>query len=501
MSTIEVAPEEKTKAPPNAAAPGIETVDVDAVNKKEHRKLYASRVKIFPKRVFGRFRNAKWLIMAITLGVYYLTPWIRWDRGPNAPDQAVLLDIPARRFYFFFIEIWPQEVYYLTGLLILAALGLFLVTSLAGRVWCGYSCPQTVWTDLFIAVERWIEGDRNARIKLDRAPWTKDKIIKRVIKHSIWLLIAMATGGAWVFYFDDAPRLAGELLTFQASYIAYTCIGIFTFTTYILGGIAREQVCTYMCPWPRIQGAMFDEDSLLVSYRAYRGEPRGKRKKGQNLEGKGDCIDCNQCVAACPMGIDIRDGPQLECIQCALCIDACNTVMEKIDLPKGLIDYDTYRHMDAVAHGKTAPYKLLRPRTIIYAVLILAIGILMLFSLTTRSELDVNLLRDRNPLFVTLSDGGLRNGYTLKILNKLHDERSFEVAIEGLEGAALNGVGLGEGARLEVPVKPDRLRSVRIFVTAGADAAPGGSLPIEFVVRDTESDVTIRQATTFRGPK
>ena len=195
MSTIEAAPEEKTAPPPAPAAPGVETIDVDAVNKKESRKLYAGRVKIFPKRVFGRFRTAKWAIMAITLGIYYLTPWIRWDRGPNAPDQAVLLDIPARRFYFFFIEIWPQEVYYLTGLLILAALGLFLVTSLAGRVWCGYSCPQTVWTDLFVAVERWIEGDRNARIKLDRAPWTKNKIVKRVIKHFIWILIAMATGG------------------------------------------------------------------------------------------------------------------------------------------------------------------------------------------------------------------------------------------------------------------------------------------------------------------
>jgi cytochrome c oxidase accessory protein FixG len=483
---------------------GGAVVQLDAVpvNSKERRSLYAKRVKVHPKRVDGAFRRTKWIVMAITLAIYYLSPWIRWERGLGAPDQAILLDFPGRRFYFFFIEIWPQEVYYISGLLILAALVLFLVTSLAGRVWCGYSCPQTVWTDLFVTVERWIEGDRNARMKLDRASWSADKIRKRFIKHSIWLLIAFLTGGAWVFYFADAPTLAGQLLTFQAPMVVYGFIALFTGTTYLLGGIAREQVCTFMCPWPRIQGAMFDEESLLVTYRDHRGEPRGKHKKGQSWEGQGSCIDCNQCVAVCPMGIDIRDGPQLECIQCGLCIDACNGVMKKIELPTGLIAYDTPRNLETAALGEAwSRPQLLRPRTLLYALLILATSAIMLFVLATRSDLDVNVLRDRNPLFVTLSDGDLRNGYTIKILNKAHAERNFTVTTEGLKGASLSGVGLGEGESLEVVVKPDRLRAVKIFVTAAPDQVPGGSVDLKIRVQDTETGVSIANDTSFRGPK
>ena len=216
--------------------------------------------KIHPKRAQGFFRRLKWIVMAVTLTIYYVTPWLRWPRGPGAPDQAVLIDFPARRFYFFFIEIWPQEVYYLTGLLIMAGIGLFLMTSIAGRVWCGYACPQTVWTDLFLVVERAVEGDRNARIRLDQARFGFDKLRKRVTKHAAWLLIAVATGGAWVFYFADAPTLAGQLVHLEAPQVAYFTIGVLTFTTYVFGGLMREQVCTYMCPWPRIQGAMLDEN-------------------------------------------------------------------------------------------------------------------------------------------------------------------------------------------------------------------------------------------------
>ncbi|MEM7223860.1 MAG: cytochrome c oxidase accessory protein CcoG [Pseudomonadota bacterium] len=486
-----------------AAAPQspVETIDVKPVNAKAERSLYAKRIKVFPKRVKGTFRTTKWFVMAITLGIYYGAPWLRWDRGEHLPDQAILLDFPARRFYFFFIEIWPQEIYYVTGLLILAALTLFLVTSVAGRVWCGYSCPQTVWTDLFITIERWIEGDRNARMRLDKATWTKDKIVKRVVKHLIWLLVAVATGGAWVFYFADAPTLAGQLLAFEAPLIAYIFIAVFTATTYLLGGLAREQVCTYMCPWPRIQGAMFDENSFLISYRTFRGEPRGKHKKGESWEGRGHCIDCNQCVAACPMGIDIRDGPQLECIQCALCIDACNTVMDKIDLPRGLIAYETDRNLAAEAQGSHARIRLIRPRTIIYATGIVLVGLVMLATLLTRSDLDVNVLRDRNPLFVTLSDGNLRNGYTIKILNKQYDTRHFVISTEGLPGAELSGVGLGEGKELDVAVEPDNLRSIRLFVTAPASEMTSESHPLTFVIQDQSGPGRVTSETTFRGPE
>jgi cytochrome c oxidase accessory protein FixG len=478
----------------------VERIDAEAVNAPARRSLYKKRERIHPKQVHGPFRRLKWIIMAVTLAIYYGAPWLRWDRGPNAPDQAILIDFPGRRFYFFFIEIWPQEVYYITGLLILAALGLFLVTSLAGRVWCGYTCPQTVWTDLFIAVERLIEGDRGARIRLDRAPWTAGKAARKVLKHAIWVVIAVCTGGAWVFYFGDAPTLVGELARFEAPTVAYLFIGVLTFTTYALGGLMREQVCTYMCPWPRIQGALLDEDSLVVTYRPERGEPRGAYKKGAPWEGRGHCIDCNACVAACPMGIDIRDGQQLECITCALCIDACNDVMGKVGLPKGLIAYDTLANMERRARGEKPRLRIVRPRTVLYAALIAAVAVIMLATLLTRSSLDVSVLRDRNPLFVTLSDGSIRNAYTLKVLNKEHDGRRFAVAVAGIDGAHVDVVGAPEGEPATLAVGPDMVRSFRVLVTA-----PRGSVresrDIEFVVTDLADNRIARYESYFWGPK
>ena len=294
-----------------------EAVATEEVLSREEQKrepLYAGRVKVHPKSVRGRIRRIKWAALSLFLGVYYLAPWLRWDRGPGVPDQALLIDLPARRAYFFWIEIWPQEIYYIAVLLIMGAFGLFLATSIGGRVWCGYACPQTVWTDLFMWVERQIEGDRAARLKLDKAPLSAGKVGKKVLKHACWLFIAFATGGAWIMYFKDAPTLATEYFVGESSFSVYFFTGLFTTTTYLLAGWAREQVCTYMCPWPRFQAALLDEDSLVVTYREWRGEPRGKYRKGENWEGRGDCIDCKQCVAVCPTGIDIRDGLQLECI-------------------------------------------------------------------------------------------------------------------------------------------------------------------------------------------
>ena len=481
------------------ASGDVETIDVQAVNKGEERTLYAARQRIHPKKARGAFRKVKWLVMAVTLAIYYLAPWIRWDRGPNMPDQAILLDLPGRRFYFFFIEIWPQEVYYVTGLLIIAALGLFLVTSIAGRVWCGYTCPQTVWTDLFIAVERLIEGDRNARIRLDRASWTGGKIGKKLVKHAIWLIIGICTGGAWVFYFADAPTLAGQLLSFEAPLAAYLFIGILTLTTYMLAGFAREQVCTYMCPWPRIQGAMLDRDSMVVTYREYRGEPRGPHRKGESWDSRGDCIDCNQCVAVCPMGIDIRDGQQLECISCALCIDACNDVMAKIGRPRGLIAYDTLENVDRKGAGERSRVRILRPRTIIYAGLIALVGLIMLGTLVSRADVEVNVLRDRNPLYVRLSDGSIRNGFSVKILNKRHEVQRYALSVEGLQGAKLSVVGAASanGAAFLV-VESDRLRSFRVYVTA--PAAGRDTTPVQFIVaRAGEPPVAVR-GSVFRRP-
>ena len=386
-------------------------------------------VKIHPKRVHGYFRNLKWLVMLVTLRIYYVTPWIRWHRGAFAPDQAVLLDLAHRRFYFFSIEIWPQEFYYVAGLLIMAGIGLFIVTSTIGRAWCGYTCPQTVWTDLFLVVERWVEGDRNARIRLDDAAWSFDKLRKRALKNAIWLLIAMATGGAWIFYFADAPTLARQLATFDAPAVAYMTVGILSATTFVLAGYMREQVCTYMCPWPRIQAAMLDEDSLVVTYNNWRGEPRSRHLKSAAEDKAGDCIDCNACVAVCPAGIDIRDGQQLECITCALCIDACDTIMEKIGRPKGLISYSTLRSFNAALAGTPSAINwrsFIRPRTFVYLAIWMGIGIAMLASLAVRDRLDISVLQDRNPLFVTLSDGSIRNGYTVKVLNMEQRPRRFQ---------------------------------------------------------------------------
>ncbi len=476
------------------------TSDVAAV--QSPALAYAGRQKIYAKLAHGTFRKIKWAVMVVTLGIYYLLPWIRWDRGPNLPDQAFLLDFANQRLFFGPIEIWAQELYYITGLLILSALGLFLVTAVAGRMWCGYTCPQTVWTDLMIVVERLWQGDRNARIRLDGGPWTFEKIWKKTGTHLSWLLIAVATGGAFVFYFRDAPTLAGELVNGDAPALAYVFLGLFTGTTYLLGGIAREQVCIYMCPWPRIQAAMYDRDSLLISYRDHRGEPRGPHKKGQSWEGRGDCIDCTACVTVCPMGIDIRDGSQLECIQCALCIDACDEIMQRVGRPQGLIAYETFRNLDAPVHAARAPLRLLRPRTLLYSALIMLVAGVMLTAWLNRAVLEVNVLHDRNPVYVQLSDGSLRNGFTLKILNKQHHARSLRLALSGLDGAGMSIVGF-EGTAPVIEVVPDNLRALKVLVTVPAGARErlaGHATPFRFAVIDANDGSVIYHDATFRGP-
>jgi cytochrome c oxidase accessory protein FixG len=485
------------------ASHGVEAVAVEAVNAAHRRSLFKKREKIHPKRVNGRFRLIKWIVMAVTLTIYYGTPWLRWDRGPGAPDQAVLVDFPGRRFYFFFIELWPQEVYYITGLLVLAAVALFLVTALAGRVWCGYTCPQTVWTDLFLVVERAVEGNRNERIKLDRAPLSFAKLRKRALKHAIWVMIGLATGGAWVFYFADAPTLMRQLLHFSAPTEAYVFMGLLTFTTYLLGGHAREQVCTYMCPWPRIQAAMIDEETLAVTYRADRGEPRGPHKKGEPWQGRGDCIDCRQCVAACPMGIDIRDGLQLECIQCALCIDACDDIMAKVGRPRGLIGYDTDLNIARRQLGQPVKFRPVRVRTVAYVAILAVVGGIMLYALLNRADLDVNVIRDRNPTYIALSGGDIRNAYTVKLLNKTRMGRSIVVSLEGLPGAALTGVGLieTETGDVRVPVDGDDLRAIRVFVTLPRAALTAERLPLTIVATPAAGGEPVKVNTVFLGPK
>lgn len=474
------------------AAPGIRQSRAEAVNDPDQRELYHKREQIYPKLVYGPFRMAKWVFLILAMGVYYGLPFVRWDRGPNAPDQAVLVDFPNARFYFFFIELWPQEVYFITGLLILAALGLFLITALFGRVWCGYACPQTVWTDLFIAVERMFEGDRNKRIKLDRSPWSFNKAWRKIGKHSLWLIIAAATGGAWILYFHDAFDLLADFFTGQAAITAYLFCGILTFTTYMLAGTMREQVCIYLCPWPRIQAAMTDTEALNVTYRVDRGEPRGPHKKGDSWDGRGDCIDCKACVAACPMGIDIRQGAQLECIGCALCIDACDDIMVKVDRPKGLVAYDTDDNVERREAGLKPRYRFIRTRTIVYASAFMIVSAVMLVGLFSRVELELNVTRDRNPNFVTLSDGTVRNGYTLTVLNKTNEARTLQVTADGPDGLQMRILGANENLNA-ITAGADETSDLRIFLSLPAEAIEAFSESITFRVEDVQ---TAEEAST-----
>lgn len=488
-----------------ADAPLADTQAPSSVDVEDEAPLYAARKAIYQQSVKGRYRTIKWIILAVTLGIYYFVPFIRWDRGPNAPDQAVLVDLANSRFYFFFIEIWPQEVYYLTGLLVLASLTLFLMNAVAGRLWCGYLCPQTVWTDLFYAVERLIEGDRRDQIRKANEKMTVKTFGQKALKHFIWLMIAWWTGGAWVLYFSDAPTLVKDLATLQAPLIAYTWIGILTFTTYALAGFMREQVCTYMCPWPRIQAALTDEYALNVTYRYDRGEPRGSVKKNEALRKQGvpagDCIDCNQCVVVCPTGVDIRKGLQLDCIQCGLCIDACDSVMEKIGRPTRLIAYDTDMNVQARIEGRPEVRKIIRPRTMLYAGLIVLVGLVMIGALATRQRIDLSVMHDRSPLFVRLSDGSIRNAYTIRVANKQLDERRFALSIEGLPDLKLDVVGgkLDQQGHLLLTVGPDQTLEARILVTAGqANLAP--STAVRFTLTDLASGEASRANDYFRAP-
>ena len=510
----------------------VERLEAEPVNAARLRQpLYAARKKIHPKRAEGYFRRFKWLVMMITLGIYYLAPWVRWDRGPHAPDQAILLDLANQRFYFFFIEIWPQEFYFIAGLLIMAGMGLFLVTTAVGRAWCGYACPQTVWVDLFLVVERAVEGDRNARIKLDGAPWSFDKLRKRVVKHAAWLAIGVLTGGAWVFYFADAPTLLKDVVTLRAEPIAYITIAILTSTTYIFGGLMREQVCTYMCPWPRIQAAMLDENSLVVTYNDWRGEPRtrGTKKAAAGGAPTGDCVDCNACVAVCPMGIDIRDGLQLECITCALCVDACDGVMTKLGREMSLIGYSTLSDYSAnmalaTDGGKTSidpslvrgPHSgfvegvrhfdwriIFRPRILVYAGLWCFVGLGLLVALGMRERLQLDVLHDRNPQFVLESSGAIRNGYTVKLLNMRPEPAQLTVSLGDLPGATMTLAGdtVSKGAEFSIQAAPDAVHTMKLYVTVPKQLLPQTAESFEFTVRNAATGEHTEHEATFNVPE
>jgi cytochrome c oxidase accessory protein FixG len=392
--------------------------------------LYQRREKIYTRKIEGFYQHIRLFTGWPLLLGYFLLPWINWDGR-----QAILFDLPARKFHILGLSLWPQDFPLLAFLLIIAAFALFTVTVFAGRVWCGYTCPQTVWTSIFMWLEQKTEGSRNQRIKLDEVPWSIDKAFKKIAKHASWMFVGFATGLTFVGYFYPIKDLVWDLVTFSSGQWAPMWIIFFALATYINAGWMREQVCIYMCPYARFQSVMFDKDTLIVSYDEKRGEDRGSRKRGSNPseQGLGDCVDCELCVQVCPTGIDIRDGLQYECIGCALCVDACNSIMDKMEYPRGLISYTSEHQLE----GGTTHW--IRPRIVGYFVVLLIMVGLFASHVFTRVPLEVTVIRDRNELFTTTDSGLIENIYTLQLLNMDKSMHEFEVSISGIEGAQIIG--------------------------------------------------------------
>jgi len=455
---------------------GGKPIPVELADEVE-RELYAKRAKVYPREVSGRFARLRSLAVWVLLGIFYLLPWLRFDGRP-----LVLFDLPARKFHVLGLSFFPQDFLYLAFFLIICALSLFFFTALAGRLWCGYACPQTVWTEVFLWIERRIEGDRARRQKLDRAPLSGRKAALKAAKHGAWIGLALWTGFTFVGFFTPIQDLGNRLLAFSAGPWETFWILFYAFATYGNAGWMREQVCIYMCPYARFQGAMFDRDTLIVAYDEGRGEPRGSRKRGidHRAAGLGDCIDCTLCVQVCPTGIDIRDGLQVQCIGCALCIDACDAVMDRMGYPRGLIRYTT----ENAVQGR--PVRVLRTRTVVYACLLLALCAGVAVSMWLRTPLELDVLRDRNALYRETSQGLVENVYTLRIVNKDAEEHAYRLEIAGLEGARLvveaDEIRVpGEGVRslpARVQVDPDRLERTSSVVTFLLQAADDAELRV-----------------------
>jgi cytochrome c oxidase accessory protein FixG len=418
------------------------------MNKPQSASLYESASKIYPREIGGRFDKLSRLATIVLLGVFYGLPWLSWDNR-----QAVLFDLPARKFHLFGLTLWPQDFPYLALLLIIAALSLFFFTALAGRLWCGFACPQTVWTEIFIWMEQATEGTRSQRMKLDKAPWSWNKLRRKGSKQFLWITFSMWTGFTFVGYFTPIAGLGADILALNVG--GWTLFwGLFYgFATYGNAGYMREQVCKYMCPYARFQSAMFDKDTLVISYDEERGEPRGSRTRGSDhsKKGLGDCIDCQLCVQVCPTGIDIREGLQYECIACAACIDACDSIMDRMNYPRGLVRYTTENSLK----GKKT--RLLRPRVLVYATLLLVLSTGLVVSMATRIPVILDVIRDRMTLYRELPDGIIENSYTLKIVNQSDAPRRFAIGVSGADGLSLDGAGdsilVNGGDVLSLPVR------------------------------------------------
>ncbi len=445
--------------------------------------LYEKQAKVYPHDVQGKFSNLRRIAMYVLLGLFYGVVWLKWDGR-----QAVLFDLPARQFHIFELTLWPQDFIYLALLLLILALTLFFTTALAGRLWCGYACPQTVWTEAFLVMERWTEGPRNKRIKLDRSPMTRDKLIRKASKQFLWITFSLWTGFTFVGYFTPVRELSADILTWTVHPWGVFWLLFYGFATYGNAGFLREQVCKYMCPYARFQSAMFDKNTLIIAYDENRGEPRGGRsRKAQRADNtKGDCIDCTLCVQVCPTGIDIRDGLQYECIACAACIDVCNDVMAKMRYPKNLIRYTT----ENADNGNAI--RILRPRVILYATLLALITAGMLVSLGTRTPLRMEVVRDRNALYRLVDNHQVENVYTLRVVNMTDTPQQYSLQISGMEGVQM------DVPPLHVPAAQAQAFAIRLR----ANQSDGfGAVPVTLTLRaDTNHQINIERTTKFFYP-
>ncbi len=453
------------------------------------QQLYAIRQKIQVRAVHGLFANWRIALVLFTQVLFYGLPWLQWD-----DRQAVLFDLAARKFYIFDLVFWPQDFVYLTGLLILSALALFLFTAVAGRLWCGYACPQTVYTEIFMWVENWLEGDHIARNKLDASPWNAGKLRKRGLKHVIWVLLALWTGFTFVGYFTPIQTLAAEVASMRIGPWETFWILFYGFATWGNAGFMREQVCKYMCPYARFQSVMFDSDTLTVTYDSSIGEPRGPRSKKTDYKaaGLGTCVDCGVCVQVCPTGIDIRNGLQYECIGCAACIDGCDQIMDKMGYPRGLIRYTTENVVKGKYPDAGIVRHILRPRTLIYSVLMLAISGAFVYSLATRVPLRVDVVRDRVALSKETDEGLIENVYRLQLINKDGQPHRYTIRADGIPGLQVVTVGR------EIAAAPLQTIDIPVSLVADPVELKGRSIEVIFTIEATD-DPRIRDevATKF----
>ena len=471
------------KVIPIAAAPAEKP-------KTESASLYEAQKKVYPRSISGVFANWRWIMVYVTQLIFYGLPWLQWGER-----QMVLFDLGARRFYIFGLVLYPQDFIYLTGLLIISALALFLLTAVAGRLWCGFSCPQTVYTEIFMWIEHKIEGDRSARIRLDNGPWTFEKTWKKSLKQLVWITVSFWTGFTFVGYFVPIRELGGELMSLHGSWQIFW-VFFYGLATYGNAGYLREQVCKYMCPYARFQSAMFDNDTLVVTYDPERGEPRGPRTKAVDYKAKGlgDCIDCSLCVQVCPTGIDIRDGLQYDCIGCGLCVDACNTVMDKMQYPRGLIRFSTQNGVKNHWTQSQMLKRVLRPRVLFYSGILIALCIGMMASLVVRTPLKVDIVRDRAALSRIVAGGKIENIYRLQIMNATEGAQRYVISARGLDGLEVI-------SEPEIDIGPAESRWVVVRLQIPYGSAAPGSHTVYFDVRAQDDKGQVAEKSVFLVPR